>query len=440
MHPLRSFWRDTALAIGTLLMFTAGMAGSQAPSRQADWQFSLRPHGGGIAVAEVQADSPAALAGLRAGDRVRAIDGHILRSGQDAHRARRRSKAGEALTLVVDRGGQSLELRFRPRALPFEQHAGIEVRNEAVRTAAGFDVQMVVTRPEGSGKRPAVIFIPWLSCDPVEFPAGPQDGWSRMLFDLVRDSGWVVVRVEKAGLGDSTGPACVDADLDADLAGFRAALRAAAQLPGIDHERMFLFGGSIGASLAPLLAHETKLRGIVVSGGFYKTWLEHMLEFERNRLAFLGRTPGEINDTLRGYAEFQALYLNGRATPGEVIARRPEFTGLWSDSPTHQYGRPARYFHQLQSLNVAAAWDAVQVPVLVVYGEYDWIMSLDDQKRLVDAINRRRPGNARLVVVPQMNHHFEVFASPAAAFAEEGGRYTPSPVQEAMRWMQELVR
>jgi pimeloyl-ACP methyl ester carboxylesterase len=438
MITLNTRWHCAASAVCASLLCWAGTAA--ALPRQADWQFSMGPHGGAYTVTEVQAESPAARAGLRAGDRVQAIDGQPVRSGLDAYRARQRSKAGQELTLVVDRGGAGVELRFRPRALANEQHPGIEVRQEAVRTAAGFDVQLIVTQPKGATMTPAVVFIPWLSCDPVEFPAGPKDGWSRMLFELVRDSGRVVVRVEKAGVGDSTGPACVDADLDADLSGFRAALRAVARLPGIDRDRVFLFGGSIGASLAPLLANETALRGIVVSGGFYKTWLEHMLEFERNRLFFTGRTPGEINDALRGYAEFQALYLNGRSTPGEVIARRPEFAGLWSDAPTHQYGRPARYFHQLQSLNIAAAWDAVHVPVLVVYGEYDWIMSLDDQKRIVDAVNRRHPGNARMFVVPRMNHHFEVFDSPAAAFAEEGGRYTSTPVREVMRWMQGLVR
>ncbi|MBL8518009.1 MAG: alpha/beta fold hydrolase [Betaproteobacteria bacterium] len=433
-------WRSAAVALGLLLLSFSGAGVSQELPRQADWQFSLSARSGAITIASVQAGSPAEQAGMLAGDRVVSINGQPVRSGLDAFRARQQSKAGRDLSVNVERNGRSVELKFRPRALAFESHPGIEVRRASARTAAGFDVQMVVTRPEGAAKLPVVVFIPWLSCDPVENPAGPQDGWGRMLLDLVRESGWAVIRVEKAGLGDSTGPLCVDADLEADLAGFRAALGAVSAMPGIDRERIFLFGGSIGASLAPLLARETALKGIVVSGGFYKTWLEHMLEFERNRLAFIGRTPGEINEAMRGYAEFQVLYLNGRVSPGEVIGRRPEFKALWSESPTHQYGRPARYFHQLQALNIAAAWDAVQVPVLVVYGEYDWIMSLDDQKRIVDTVNGRRPGNARLIVVPRMNHHFEVFDSPAAAFADEGGRYTPSPVRDIMRWMREQAR
>jgi pimeloyl-ACP methyl ester carboxylesterase len=431
-----------AWLVGPIWAFApfAGAAMAQALPRQADWQFSLAPIEGSIAVRTVDSTGPAAMAGLRAGDRVRAINGQPVHDSHDADRSRHRSRAGEELVVDVERGGARLAMKFTPRALPLERHSGIELRHESARTALGFDVDMVVTRPKGAGKRAAVIFIPWLSCDPIEYPAGAQDGWSRMLTDLVRESGWVVVRVEKAGVGDSNGPACVDADLDADLAGFRAAIKAASALPDVDAERVFLFGGSIGAALAPLLAQEAPLKGIVVSGGFYKTWLEHMLEFERNRLRFAGRTAGEINDALREFAEFQALYLNGRVTPGEVISRRPEFAPLWSDAPAHQYGRPARYFHQLQALNVARAWEAVAVPVLVVYGEYDWIMSLDDQKRIVAAVNRRRPGSARLLVVPRMNHHFEVFASPTAAFREEGGRYTPSPVRAVLRWMQGLAR
>jgi hypothetical protein len=36
--------------------------------------------------------------------------------------------------------------------------------------------------------------------------------------------------------------------------------------------------------------------------------------------------------------------------------RRPHLAGLWYDKPDSQYGRPAAFYHQLQRLDLAAAW------------------------------------------------------------------------------------
>lgn len=321
-----------------------------------------------------------------------------------------------------------------------ETHPGLDVRYEAIRTNAGFSVQLLVSAPQGSTTRlPAIVFVPWLSCDADDYPGGPRDGWGHLLFDLARTSGYVLARVEKSGMGIGDGPACADADLAADMAGFRAALAHVTRLPQVDPARVFLFGGSIGAALVPLLAQETPVAGIVASGGYYKTWLEHMLEIERRRLRLSGKPPAEINAAMRGLADFYALYLNARMTPREIATRRPDLAALWDDAPDHQYGRPARYFQQLQALDVAGAWDRVRVPVLVVHGEYDWIMSRDDQQLVVDTVNRHRPGSATLVIVPRMDHNLELFDSPEQAFHGRGGIYARTVAPQILRWIADVI-
>ena len=318
---------------------------------------------------------------------------------------------------------------------PRETHPGLDVRYDTVRTAAGFTVQTITTVPQGKSGLPAIVFVPWLSCDPVDYPRGPGDGWGTMLIDLVRTSGYVVVRIEKSGMGEGTGPACANADLEADVAGFRAALAWVVKMRDVDPTRVVLFGGSIGASLAPILARDAALAGIVVSGGHYKTWLEHMLEIERRRLRFAGRSPSQVNAAMRGLADFYALYLNGGMMPRAIAGQRPDLAPLWTDAPEHQYGRPARYYQQLQAQDIAGAWDDVRVPVLVVYGEYDWIMSREDQELIVATVNRHRAGTAKLMLVPRMDHHFTQYDSPERAFAEQGGVYARAVVPEILRWI-----
>jgi pimeloyl-ACP methyl ester carboxylesterase len=410
-------------------------------ARQADWQLRIRGDAKSrdFRIASIEPDSAAAGAGLRAGDRIVDIDGQTIATRYDLARASHRSKGNQPIRFTVDRDTGPVSVSFTPRARAKEAHPGLEVRYESATTDAGFAVGMVVTKPPGTTRLPAIVFIPWLSCDGIDYPDGAVDGWSRVLLEIARTSGMVLVRVEKAGFGDSTGPACADADLDADMAGYRAALKEVLRMPRVDPARVFLMGGSIGASLVPILAREVPVRGIVASGGFYKTWLEHMLEIERRRLALDGASPAQITAAMRGFADFYSLYLNGGRTPAQVSAQRPDLAPLWYDEPEHQYGRPARYYQQVQKLDVAGAWSEVKVPVLVIYGEYDWIMSRDDQDLIVETVNRRREGLARLVVVPRMSHNLERFESRQRAFAEQGATPVSGVAPEIVRFVDEVL-
>jgi pimeloyl-ACP methyl ester carboxylesterase len=238
---------------------------------------------------------------------------------------------------------------------PQEQISGRSVEYGSAVSARGQRVRTITTRPaEARGRLPVIVFIPWLSCDSAESPRGPTDGWSRMLRSVATDVDAVFVRVDKPGVGDSEGD-CSATGLDDDLEAYRAAIRAALGRADVDPSRLVLFGGSIGGALAPVLALEFKPKAIAVSGGFSRTWSEHILGHERRRLTLSGSTPEKVNDSMRGFVDFYSLYLDARLTPAEVIARRPDLKPLWYDAPEHQYGRHARYFQQVQALNVEAA-------------------------------------------------------------------------------------
>jgi pimeloyl-ACP methyl ester carboxylesterase len=188
----------------------------------------------------------------------------------------------------------------------------------------------------------------------------------------------VVARVEKPGLAGSGGGPCEDTDFETELAGYRAAFDAVRALAAVDTARMAILGLSNGAGFAPLIAQGRPVAAYVSVNGWARTWAEHMLELERRRLTLSGRPAAEVTAAMRGFVSFYDAYLNGGMTPGEVFARRPELRGLWYDEPARQYGRPARFYHQLQALDLAAAWGRVTAPVLVVHGSHDWIMSDED--------------------------------------------------------------
>jgi pimeloyl-ACP methyl ester carboxylesterase len=121
-----------------------------------------------------------------------------------------------------------------------------------------------------------------------------------------------------------------------------------------------------------------------------------MLEHERKRLELSGKSPAEIDESMRAFIDFYSLYLNQGMAPAEAIRSKPALARFWYDEPGGQYGRSAVYYQQVQKLNVGAAWARISAPVLILYGEYDWIMSRGDQELIVDIVNSRHPGNASL--------------------------------------------
>lgn len=324
----------------------------------------------------------------------------------------------------------------RKGGLPEEKVEGVDIRYGEVRTAKGYRVRTYISRPRGAvGRLPVAVFIPWLSCDAVENPRNLKDGWSFMLRVAMRDAGMQVVRIEKPGVGDSEGPSCGDTDLEDDMAAFRAGIRAALDDPGADPARFYLIGGSVGGALAPVLAREFHPRAIAVSGGFTRTWLEHMLDIERRRLVLSGAAPRDVNAAMRAFSGFYDETLNRGRTPAQAIAAHPEWKPFWYDEPARQYGRAMRYYQQLQALDVEGAWSEVAVPTLVIWGEFDWIMGREEAERAAQVVRARDPSLVTYLARPGMNHHFMVYPDAKAAFDEKGGRFDEGAARALAQWL-----
>jgi len=429
-------------ALSGLALFTvlSGASAQNDLKRRADLGMGVAPpaDASGANVVVVRSNGAAARAGIQANDRLLSVNG-VPATNADAFLRRYRAlRGGDPATFEIARGAERLSLPVVAEPLPMEAIAGVDVRYESLLTERGHRVRVVVTRPQGmTGRLPAVVFIPWLSCSPVEHPRPGDDGWIRMLHDLARLARAVLVRVEKPGVGDSEGPPCDQTSLDDDLAAFRAAIRSTLKRGDVDPARVALFGGSIGGGLAPVLATEFPVAGVIAAGGFSRTWLEHLLDHERRKLRLQGKSPSEINNAMRGFGEFYSVYLNERLTPAEVLTRKPHLKSLWTEGTDGQYGRAARYFHGVHALDVEGAWARLKVPALVLWGEYDWMMSRGDHERATEIAAQRDPSSARFEVIAGMNHHFDVFANARDAFEEENGRYTEAPARLIARWLAE---
>ena len=127
------------------------------------------------------------------------------------HRARRRPRLDRAVQPRVQGA-----LRHHAVAVPAVARCGRRRRRRnrpasplksTSRGARGYRVRTYTSRPaNAAGRLPLVVFIPWLSCGPVENPLDIDDGWSKMLRDVMREAGAPVVRIEKPGLSDARDP------------------------------------------------------------------------------------------------------------------------------------------------------------------------------------------------------------------------------------------
>ena len=328
---------------------------------------------------------------------------------------------------------------------PVETHAGLETVAGVLVTRDGTRLRTLTTRPAGArGRLPAILFVHWLSCDTIELPESADDGWSRMLKRVLRESGCVVMRTEKRGVGDSEGGPCSALDYETELSDHRDALAHLAKSPWVDPERVVVYGASMGANYAPLVAAGARVAGVMTWGGGARPWFERMLAFERARRERSAMSGDRVDAEMKQVAAFLHHYLIEGRTPEAIARAHPELAGAWAlllgtEGETH-YGRPLAFHQQAQRQDWGGAWSRLDAPALAMFGEYDWFEDPEGARWIAGLVNAKHPGRGRFVLVPQTDHHFVRFPDAAAAVSGKGGTTDADPATNAMlAWLGEVT-
>ncbi len=314
-------------------------------------------------------------------------------------------------------------------AQPAESMPGVDSYFEDVTVSDGAVLRTITTLPEGDTKRRhPLLFTQWVSCGSLAYREGSSS--REVLAALARDSGLALVRVERSAVAN--GPSCESLDFDTEFAHYVDAYRQLLESDRVDARKVYVYGSSLGSNTAPLLAAELQdagydIAGIIVQGGGGVTYLERMLNFERQ---YLERrpddvAPGDIHDEFLPRAGFQYEYLvEGRhpdvvaADSAAMAAVRKDILGMGDDD---QYGRPFAWHQQLARRNFLEAWAEVDAPVLVIFNAFDQYESRHGHRLIADTVNRLRPGTATYVERPNIGHSDYRFETIEAAYADEGG-------------------
>src|SRR5581483_9455840 len=136
----------------------------------------------------------------------------------------------------------------------------------------GSQRRTLLTLPENSsGKLPAMLIAGGIGCFSVDVASNPQDPYLRIAHDVAK-SGFITMRIEKSGVGDSQGPPCTSVDFNSEERGYAAAIEALQKDPRVDPSRIILFGHSISTLEVTQLAERYHVAGIIVAEAVGRDW------------------------------------------------------------------------------------------------------------------------------------------------------------------------
>lgn len=304
---------------------------------------------------------------------------------------------------------------------PYQEEEVVVARPEA-----GLELAGTLTLPGEDGPFPGVVLVTG---------SGPQDRDETVLghkpfavlADYLTRRGVAVLRYDDRGVGASTGTHA-DADSPALARDAAAVLRALADHPAVDPERVGILGHSEGGIIAPMVARETGLPAFVVLlAGPGVPGDEIILAQSRllataqgadsatvaaslavNRALFDVVTSEDDPEAARARmraildTRLDELSPAEREAAGIPDARR----AAWVEGQVAQLSDP--WFRFFLTYDPAPALEALQVPVLAVNGSLDLQVPAEENLAAIEAA-LARGGNPDVTtrIFPGLNHLFQ---------------------------------
>lgn len=364
----------------------------------------------GLVVRRVAEGSCSEQAGVKCGDRLLCVDEQPVHR-LDAARARLRAvKAGQEIRLELEREGALLTLSGTAHVYPVEQHTGARVELGEV-PCGSHRLRSIAIVPERPGPHPVVYFLPGAHWASEEYPLNLEHPVPALLGALAR-AGFASVRVERSGVGDSEGPPCSRVGFEAELEGYRAGLGWMRSEPWARSDAIFLLGHSVGAMVAPLLAAETEVSGVIAFGASALEISEGLIGAARRHWERTEPSSERVLTQLSALTRLIGRVVAGGRTPAQVFTESPE---LEADVPRHfhadeAYGRVIDFFQELERRDLARAWRAVRAPVLAAHGAWDFVSTLADARAIAALVTR-----AEVLELSGVDHHMNDLPDVARA-------------------------
>jgi len=315
----------------------------------------------------------------------------------------------QEVQLTVLRGKNKLVLKAKAVARPYETDDNATVIYDEAPYKGG-QLRVIINKPIKENKMPAMLFIPGYTCSSIDDLSNNHP--YKRIVDAYVDAGYVTLRIEKSGLGDSKNtPPCESCDLLDEIENFEVGLKKLKSLPYVDSNQIIIVGHSMGGIIAPAISAKNKVAGVVVYGTTAKSWFEYQIEMYRVQNALAGMNPIEVEQSVIEQYDLNYRYFVKKERL-EDIAKDPKADSVlrmsWEyDGNGKIYSRNAEYWRQIQDYPHLENWKNTKAKVLVQFGESDFqAFSRADHQQIVNTVNYFNPGNATLMTYPSTDHFF----------------------------------
>ena len=271
-----------------------------------------------------------------------------------------------------------------------------------------------LTLPHGKGPFPAIVLV---------HGSGPNDRDETLRANKpFRDLAWglasqgiAVLRYEKRTREHETKIAASTPNFtvkEETIDDALAAVRLLRQTAGIDAKRIFVLGHSLGGMLVPRIgARDAAIAGFVVLAGATRPIEDTMVrQFE-----YMAALDGTVSEAER------AQIKEARRQAAEVKAFKPG-----TDDRYLVYGAPPGYWLDLRGYNPPRAARALKRPILILQGERDYNVTMDDFRNWRAALAGQK--EIEFTSYPKLDHLFYEGEGAASGADYERPRNIPKYV------------
>lgn len=398
----------------------------------------------GLKLLQVVPGSSADQAGLKVDDVIVSVNGKSIDKPPALTAAFAALQTGTTAKVEYLRDGKQSSVDVKLVSRPVDNGPGYETVYDQVESK-GHRIRIFVTKPSSAGKHPVLFIIQGIGYVSNEQPLSSPGGYGRIC-KTFSDKGYVTVRVEKPGLGDSEGGPADKVDFDTELDSFRQALLKTKTYEFVDPDKIVIFGHSMGGCEGPILASEIPIKGLAVYGTVIRSWHEYMVDSTRSQAALLGTRASELDGSARDIVAALHLLFNENLSPEEAKTKYPKYAKAITDmvpDGEHFSGIGMPFWRGCFAQNYASFWEKLDTNVLSVYGACDFVAERIDHPMIADVVNSVHPGKAKFVEIPNSDHGFRNVASlkeSAETWGKPGKQFNPAICDVLLDWAESIVK
>ena len=396
-------------------------------SRTALGLFSLS----GTHIKEVIAGSSAQRAGFSVNDVLISMDGENIKNTNQFLALLKKRHGGDKVKISYYRNSKVRETTMILLPKKLETSDDYDIIYSSVLSGSNL-LRTIITKPKSGSSYPAVLLIGGVGCYSIDNISNTNILSIKMWVDSLTRNGFVTIRVEKPGIGDSKGVPCNECDFITEKQAFLDGLKQLKSLSYVDKENIFIAGFSIGGVIAPLIAQQELVKGIIVYGTVGRNWLEYELENSFRQGLLDDLRADSLDLFMRAeYIRLYGLFVE-KKIPQQIITEHPQ-------TISHLFNYPMRieYFQQVADINIRLLWMNTTAKVLAMHGSSDFVSSAAEHKLIAEIVNHYHPGNAIYTEIANSDHWGLFTESDRISKSNTQTALNRVPVTTSMKWLKD---